>query len=259
MVCSIPGRRFEVVPETTGALLPDGDHKGGPRAPTEAMRRCVEHARQHDGMAVAAIRDRQLVVGGPYVRLATDVGLAGLACTNFIPLVAPPGGRTPVVGTNPLAFGLPTRRHAPVVLDMATTTMAPQKVRLAPKPDVPAGGCRVRQCGHPVGRPRGLLRRRVTRTPRHAPGSPQGLRAGTPGGCAQRCVERRPGRAECPTGARGVLPGALDVPEGRFFDLMDTQATKSRREGPRAGSPNSSYQVRRRNLHTATSAVLKAG
>jgi LDH2 family malate/lactate/ureidoglycolate dehydrogenase len=51
-------------------------------------------------------------------------GLIGFACTNFNALVAPPGGRTPVLGTNPLAYALPAERHAPVVFDVATTDPA---------------------------------------------------------------------------------------------------------------------------------------
>jgi LDH2 family malate/lactate/ureidoglycolate dehydrogenase len=124
-----PRPRVRVARETDGALLLDGDRGCGPGAPMRAMEWCIARARERGGMAVAAVRDWQMLVGAPYVRRAAEAGLIGFACTNFIPLVAPPGGRTTVVGTNPLAYGLPA--DPPVVLDVATTVVAMQKVRVA--------------------------------------------------------------------------------------------------------------------------------
>jgi LDH2 family malate/lactate/ureidoglycolate dehydrogenase len=126
-----PRPRIRVLEETEGAIRLDGDRGCGPGAPSQAMRWCIEHARERKGMAVAAIRDWQLVACGPYVRLAAADGLIGFACTNFVPLVAPPGSRTRVLGTNPLAYGIPAARHPPVVLDVATSATSMQKVRLA--------------------------------------------------------------------------------------------------------------------------------
>ena len=126
---------MKVLRETEGALLLDGDRGCGPAAPSRAMEWCIEHARGR-GMAVASIRDWQLIVGAPWVRQAAEAGMVGYAGKSFIPLVAPPGGRTPVLGTNPFAYGLPSRR-SPVVLDVATSVVAMQKVRVAAREGVP--------------------------------------------------------------------------------------------------------------------------
>jgi L-2-hydroxycarboxylate dehydrogenase (NAD+) len=125
-----PRPSMRVLRESDGAILLDGDRGCGPAAPERAMRWCIERARERRGMAVACVRDWQLVVAGAYARLAAEAGLIGFACTNWMPLVAPPGGRTAVFGTNPMAYAIPAKRH-PVVLDIATTVSSAQRVRLA--------------------------------------------------------------------------------------------------------------------------------
>lgn len=126
-----PRPNVRVVRESDGAILLDGDRGCGPGAPTRAMRWCIERAHEKKGMAVAAVRDWQMIVAGPFARLAAESGLIGFACTNFIPVVAPPGGRTAVFGTNPMAYAIPAQRHAPVVFDIATTVGNVLKVRMA--------------------------------------------------------------------------------------------------------------------------------
>jgi LDH2 family malate/lactate/ureidoglycolate dehydrogenase len=153
-----PRPRVRVLAETDGALLLDGDRGCGPGAPMRAMHWCIERARELRGMAVAAVRDWQLLVAAPYARLAAEAGLIGFACTNFIPLVAPPGGRTAVVGTNPLAYGIPAGRHPPVVLDVATTVSSLQKVRIAAQAGQPMPeGVIFDRAGHPTTDPREML------------------------------------------------------------------------------------------------------
>jgi LDH2 family malate/lactate/ureidoglycolate dehydrogenase len=132
-----PRPHVRVLRESDGAILLDGDRGCGPAAPARAMRWCIERARERKGMAVAAVRDWQLVVAAPYARLAAEAGVIGFACTNFIPLVAPPGGRTAVFGTNPMAYAIPAQRHPPVVLDIATTVSSVQKVRVAAQQGTP--------------------------------------------------------------------------------------------------------------------------
>src|SRR4051794_16112240 len=92
-----PRPQVRVLSETEGALLLDGDRGCGPAAPMRAMEWCIEQARERRGMAAAAVREWQLLVAAPYVRRAAEAGLIAFACANYNdPLVAPPGGSTPV-------------------------------------------------------------------------------------------------------------------------------------------------------------------
>jgi LDH2 family malate/lactate/ureidoglycolate dehydrogenase len=123
-----------------------------------AMRWCIERARQRKGMAIAGIRNSQLIVPGFYARMAAEAGLIGFACANAIPMVAPPGGRTPTFGTNPFAYAIPAGRYPPVVLDVATTTGAAFKVRLAAQHNRPVPeGMILDRAGHPTTDPNEFL------------------------------------------------------------------------------------------------------
>jgi len=123
-----PRPNVATISETDRALHLDGD--GGIVAPAaQAMRWCIQHAR--GGLAVAGVRNCQPIALGFYVRMAAEAGLIGFGCVNAIPSVAPPGGRTPTLGTNPFAYAAPTGQHGAVVFDAATTTIAGMAVTLA--------------------------------------------------------------------------------------------------------------------------------
>ena len=59
-------------------------------------------------------------------------GLIGLGMTNASPIVAPPGGKTRVIGTNPIAFSVPDGRGGVAMqFDQSTTTVALGKITMA--------------------------------------------------------------------------------------------------------------------------------
>jgi LDH2 family malate/lactate/ureidoglycolate dehydrogenase len=215
-----PRPRSRVLNETDGAILFDGDRGCGPAVPTRAMLWCIENARRRKGMAAAAVRDWQLLVAGPYARLAAEAGLIGFACTNFIPLVAPPGGRTAVFGTNPIAYGLPARDHPPVVLDVATTVIAMQKVRVAAQEGAPmAEGLIFDQAGAAITDPEAFLEGGLM-----APlGSPHAPHKGF--GLAL-FVDALSGVLSGAGFARGLADGA----PGNFFWALDVETFLPRQE-----------------------------
>ena len=72
-----------------------------------------------------------------WAMMALPHGMIGFSSTNAPAAVAPTGGRTPMLGTNPIAIAIPTDRELPMVLDMATTVVARGRIALHAKQDKP--------------------------------------------------------------------------------------------------------------------------
>jgi uncharacterized oxidoreductase len=69
---------------------------------------------------------------GEYVEMMAAAGMAGIALCNHGPSVAPYGGRSRMLGTNPFAFAAPCAGdRPPVVVDFATSGVAEGKLRKA--------------------------------------------------------------------------------------------------------------------------------
>lgn len=120
-----------VVRQNACTALVDGMSGLGHPAATFAMSLAVEKAKAA-GVAVVGVRNsHHFGAAGVYARIAAAHGLIGMvtSATRSI-LMVPTGARTPVLGTNPIAFAAPAKRNRPFVLDMATTTAAGNKVRV---------------------------------------------------------------------------------------------------------------------------------
>jgi LDH2 family malate/lactate/ureidoglycolate dehydrogenase len=68
---------------------------------------------------------------GYYAKMAAERGFISLVTSNARTIaVLPTRASTKVFGTNPIAFAAPARRNPPFLLDMATSTVAANKVRV---------------------------------------------------------------------------------------------------------------------------------
>ncbi|MDF0599622.1 Ldh family oxidoreductase [Psychromarinibacter sp. C21-152] len=67
--------------------------------------------------------------GACFLARAADRGMVGLALSNSFPKVAAHGGRRPVLGTNPLAFGAPRAGGRRLLVDMSTAGLAGSTLR----------------------------------------------------------------------------------------------------------------------------------
>jgi (2R)-3-sulfolactate dehydrogenase (NADP+) len=69
---------------------------------------------------------------GYFTEQIARAGMIGLGLTNASPIVAPPGGKTRVIGTNPIAFSVPDGEGGIAMqFDQSTTTVALGKITMA--------------------------------------------------------------------------------------------------------------------------------
>lgn len=87
----------------------------------------------------------------PLERLASEEGLAVLACCNTPALVAPAGGKERCFGTNPIAFAWPRRGQPPMIVDMACSALSRGSMQSAARRGVALpSGCALDAHGRPT-------------------------------------------------------------------------------------------------------------
>ncbi|HTK46798.1 MAG TPA: Ldh family oxidoreductase [Gemmatimonadaceae bacterium] len=120
-----------VVRETAVTALLDGDAGLGHVSAVMGMELAIEKARAN-GVGVVSVRNStHFGAAGYYAAMASARGLLGLVtCTTRGNPVLPTRSAVPVLGTNPIAFSAPTRRNQPFLLDMSTSTVAQNKVKI---------------------------------------------------------------------------------------------------------------------------------
>lgn len=127
-----PAARPEVLRETPVSALVDGRGGLGHPAAAMGMQRAVDKAREV-GVGLVAVRNsHHFGAAGHYAATAAEQGMIGLvATTTRTTVMVPTRGTLPRLGTNPLAFAAPTGPgRPPFLLDMSTTTVAVNKVKV---------------------------------------------------------------------------------------------------------------------------------
>ncbi|MBL8707282.1 MAG: Ldh family oxidoreductase [Rhodospirillales bacterium] len=115
-----------------GMALVDADNGPGPIASVRALDAAVAMAKtQGVGVAVVAHSNHN-GAGSYYAERALKQGCIALCTTNAPPSMAVHGGRTPVIGTNPVTMGVPGG-DVSLLMDMATSVVARGKIVEASK------------------------------------------------------------------------------------------------------------------------------
>lgn len=111
------------VTRSEGAIaLVEGGSRPGPVVALEAIETAMVHA---DDLAVGVVgvhNTNHLGMLGYYTDQARGDGYIAFGMTNTEPAMPPYGGAEPILGTNPIAIGLPT--DPPFNLDMSTSAIS---------------------------------------------------------------------------------------------------------------------------------------
>jgi len=123
---------YFVEKEYASSLMINGNNSMGMVVGTYAMNRCIEKAKE-SGICFATVNNsNHYGTSAYYARIAADAGMVGFTATNAPPNIAPWGSSQKFMGTNPMAFAVPTSGDS-MILDMAPSVVAMGKIILAAK------------------------------------------------------------------------------------------------------------------------------
>lgn len=121
----------KIVRENAATALMDGDAGLGHPVAVEAMNLAVSKCKAIGIGAVSVVNSHHFGATGLYAEMAARQGVMALVTSSARTVaVLPTGGTTPVLGTNPIAFAAPARRGDPFLLDMSTSAVAANKVKV---------------------------------------------------------------------------------------------------------------------------------
>ncbi len=136
-----PGAEITLVKETASTAILDGGWNFGQVVCQRAMNMCIEKAKRNVIGLVLARRCHHVGRLNVYAEMAMNQNMIGIVSVNSTSSVAPYGGKTRQLGTNPLCFAIPAGKEPPMILDMATSVWARGKVMvyLARGKELPEG------------------------------------------------------------------------------------------------------------------------
>ena len=120
----------------------DGNHYIGQVVAHEGMQLAIKKAKEHGVGMVCLRRAGHIGRLADYMEMAAEQELIGMGAVSVgSGTTALYGGRERVSGTNPMAFGIPARNGAHILLDFATAAMSMGELqkRVARKEPIPAG------------------------------------------------------------------------------------------------------------------------
>jgi LDH2 family malate/lactate/ureidoglycolate dehydrogenase len=121
----------ETVKNQGCTALIDANNNFGQVAAMHATFLAAEKARKFGVAAVGVRNSNHFGMAAHYALKLTEQKLIGIVVSNGPPTISPWGGKVPMLGTNPICIGFPMDKNDSIILDMAVSTVARGKIRLA--------------------------------------------------------------------------------------------------------------------------------
>jgi LDH2 family malate/lactate/ureidoglycolate dehydrogenase len=121
----------KLVADARAIAVVDGCDGVGQVLATHAAREATRRAKIYGVGAVAVRNSNHFGTAMYYTSMAAQDGCVAFLSTNASPAMAPWGGREKTVGSNPWSIAAPAGQYAPMMLDIANTSVARGKVYVA--------------------------------------------------------------------------------------------------------------------------------
>jgi LDH2 family malate/lactate/ureidoglycolate dehydrogenase len=125
----VPRQPMWLLRETEVSALYDGGNNNGMIAVYQAAKATIDKAKAH-GIALVGVTNTWMSGRNAYfVEMIANAGYVAIHTASSGGAVAPLGGVKPILGTNPIAFAIPTD-DGPLILDMGTSAFMATELQL---------------------------------------------------------------------------------------------------------------------------------
>ena len=122
---------IKIVREHKSTFTIDGDSGLGLVVAPRAMQIAIDRAAEYGSGWGAIMNSNHFGIAGYHAMMALPHNMIGMAMTNATPFIPPTHSKQAMLGTNPIAYAFPSDEELPLVIDLATASVARGKIEIA--------------------------------------------------------------------------------------------------------------------------------